>query len=296
MRIRIVKEDRTRMDIGTALLRLSGYVASNVAFNLGYLWMLIDPKKQTWHDKIANTYVVAVGDRKPSVWLYIMGFILPPMCYIGIIIWAMVARGLIDSPNDFRAMYDTLRTVNSVRVMKPAVRVHYDKSESFMKQAKAMDPKDKDYIKNVRPVVKQAIEELKLARALDNQNAYIYNAMGNAFGKLDGDSALENAKENYATAARLDTHNSLYSYNWGSSLYRLGRYEEAAKILEQAVVQDDDSARAYHVLGMTYSQLKNIAQARKNYEMAIAEYRQHNEKGTNDKVIADVEKMMKELK
>ena len=25
---------------------------------LGYLWMLWDPKKQTWHDKILNTIVV----------------------------------------------------------------------------------------------------------------------------------------------------------------------------------------------------------------------------------------------
>ncbi len=296
MRIRIVKDDRTRMDIGTAVIRLCGYVASNVSFNLGYLWMLIDPKKQTWHDKIANTYVVTVGDRKPSVWLYIIGFILPPLCYTGIIIWAMVARGLIDSPNDFRAMYDTLRTVSSVRVMKPEVRAHYDKSERFIKQAKAMDPKATDYTKNVRPVVRQAIEELKLARDLDKKNAYIYNAMGNAFGLLDGESALMNAEENYETAVRLDTHNSLYSYNWGLSLYKLARYEEAAKILEQTIVFDDDSARAYHALGMTYEQLKNSTLSRKNYTLAILEYRQANKNGKNDKVIADIEKMMNELK
>jgi uncharacterized RDD family membrane protein YckC len=25
---------------------------------IGYLWMLYDPEKQTWHDKVAGTFVV----------------------------------------------------------------------------------------------------------------------------------------------------------------------------------------------------------------------------------------------
>lgn len=296
MRIRIVKEDRTRMDIGTAFLRLCGYVASNVSFNLGYLWMLIDPKKQTWHDKIANTYVVEVDGRRPSVILYIAGFVLPTVCYLAILVWVMVARGLVDSPKDFRAMYDTIRIASAARLMKPEVKAHYEKAQGYIKQANALDPKAADYMKNMRPVVRQAIEEYKLARDLDKKNPFIYNAMGNAFGKLDGDSALNNAEENYETAVRLDTHNSRYTYNWGSSLYKLERYSEAVKVLEDAVSQDDDNAQAYHLLGMTYGRLKNTSLARKNYMLAIAEYRQHNEKGVNDKVIADVEKMMNELK
>jgi len=31
---------------------------SGVVLFLGYLWILIDKKKQGWHDKIARTYVV----------------------------------------------------------------------------------------------------------------------------------------------------------------------------------------------------------------------------------------------
>lgn len=296
MRIRIIKEDRTRMDIATAFLRLCGYVASNVSFNLGYVWMLIDPKKQTWHDKIANTFVVEVDGRRPSVFLYIAGFILPPITYIAILVWVMIARGLVDSPKDFRAMYDTTRIASAERLMKPEVKAHYAKAQAYIKQANAMDPKATDYMKNVRPVVRQAIEEYKLARDLDKKNPFIYNAMGIAFGKLDGDSALNNAEENYETAVRLDTHNSRYTYNWGWSLYKLARYEEAAKVLEDAVSQDDDNASAYHVLGMTYERLKNTALAKKNYELAIVEYKQANKAGKNDKVIADVERMMSELK
>jgi uncharacterized RDD family membrane protein YckC len=34
---------------------------SGLALGLGYLWMLWDPQKQTWHDKLSNTRVVKVA-------------------------------------------------------------------------------------------------------------------------------------------------------------------------------------------------------------------------------------------
>lgn len=35
-----------------------GKILSGVVFNLGYLWIAIDDKEQTWHDKIAKTFVI----------------------------------------------------------------------------------------------------------------------------------------------------------------------------------------------------------------------------------------------
>lgn len=35
-----------------------GRVLSGLIFDLGYLWVIFDGKKQAWHDKIANTYVI----------------------------------------------------------------------------------------------------------------------------------------------------------------------------------------------------------------------------------------------
>ena len=35
-----------------------GYGLSSAFFNLGFLWMLWDENKQTWHDKLFGTYVV----------------------------------------------------------------------------------------------------------------------------------------------------------------------------------------------------------------------------------------------
>jgi uncharacterized RDD family membrane protein YckC len=44
---------------GRGFLRYIGRIPSSI-FLLGYLWMLWDPEKQTWHDKIATTVVVPV--------------------------------------------------------------------------------------------------------------------------------------------------------------------------------------------------------------------------------------------
>jgi uncharacterized RDD family membrane protein YckC len=45
--------DRTR-----ALVRNIGRLVSGLVLALGYLWMLWDRDRQTWHDKIASTTVV----------------------------------------------------------------------------------------------------------------------------------------------------------------------------------------------------------------------------------------------
>ncbi len=65
MGIRVVATDGSRISRKRAFARLlvsmveTGMAYVLVGF-LGYLWMLWDPNKQTWHDKIASTYVVQV--------------------------------------------------------------------------------------------------------------------------------------------------------------------------------------------------------------------------------------------
>jgi uncharacterized RDD family membrane protein YckC len=43
---------------GAAAVRFLMSYVSGLALLIGYLWMLWDPMKQTWHDKVANTLVV----------------------------------------------------------------------------------------------------------------------------------------------------------------------------------------------------------------------------------------------
>jgi predicted Zn finger-like uncharacterized protein len=59
MGIRIVRTDGFDISYGTAFLRYIGYsVISPNLLCLGFLWMLWDNKKQTWHDKISSTCVI----------------------------------------------------------------------------------------------------------------------------------------------------------------------------------------------------------------------------------------------
>jgi uncharacterized RDD family membrane protein YckC len=62
--IRVVRfADGGPLGWGTALLRhLASYLSALVC-GLGYFWMLWDPEKMTWHDKLSHTVVVPA-----SVW------------------------------------------------------------------------------------------------------------------------------------------------------------------------------------------------------------------------------------
>jgi uncharacterized RDD family membrane protein YckC len=47
---------------GRAFIRWIGRFVSAIVIFLGYLWMLWDDERQTWHDKFANSVVVPVAD------------------------------------------------------------------------------------------------------------------------------------------------------------------------------------------------------------------------------------------
>lgn len=47
-----------RISIKQGLIRYLGYFPSTWILGLGYIWMLFDQRKQTWHDKLAGTVVV----------------------------------------------------------------------------------------------------------------------------------------------------------------------------------------------------------------------------------------------
>jgi uncharacterized RDD family membrane protein YckC len=65
--IRVVRRepDFGPLGWGTALLRNLCRYLSGLACLLGYLWMLWDPQKMTWHDKLTNTIVAPVADVPP---------------------------------------------------------------------------------------------------------------------------------------------------------------------------------------------------------------------------------------
>jgi uncharacterized RDD family membrane protein YckC len=56
------------IDYGRAAIRYVGSILSGIAIYIGYLWMLWDNEKQTWHDKFANAVVVPVSAYPVQSW------------------------------------------------------------------------------------------------------------------------------------------------------------------------------------------------------------------------------------
>lgn len=57
--LRVVQSTGEAMTFGLAFLRWVGYLISKLVAYLGFFWIAFDRKKQGWHDKIADTIVIA---------------------------------------------------------------------------------------------------------------------------------------------------------------------------------------------------------------------------------------------
>ena len=49
-----------KMSFRQSIIRYVGYIVSTIPLFLGFFWIGIDKKKQSWHDKIASTVVVRI--------------------------------------------------------------------------------------------------------------------------------------------------------------------------------------------------------------------------------------------
>jgi uncharacterized RDD family membrane protein YckC len=64
--LRIVSTEGNAITFWQALRRYIGYYISAIAFYMGFLWVLLDNRRQGWHDKLAGTIVVYSWDARPG--------------------------------------------------------------------------------------------------------------------------------------------------------------------------------------------------------------------------------------
>jgi len=57
-RIRIVRFTGEHISWSDAVMRFLGFIMSFLFFFVGYIWIAADSRRQGWHDKIAETYVI----------------------------------------------------------------------------------------------------------------------------------------------------------------------------------------------------------------------------------------------
>lgn len=63
--LRLVRVDGATVRPGDAVVRGLVGIFSVIVVGLGFLWILKDPERQSWHDKVAGTYVVTVPNNWP---------------------------------------------------------------------------------------------------------------------------------------------------------------------------------------------------------------------------------------
>ena len=56
--LKVVNFDGGELGYGQSFLRFSGYLLSALPLGLGFIWAALDPRKLTWHDRLAGTYVL----------------------------------------------------------------------------------------------------------------------------------------------------------------------------------------------------------------------------------------------
>ena len=64
--IKVVPLRGGRMSFGRAIIRYFAYYVSAFAFGIGFLWILIDDRRQAWHDKLSGTCVIYAWNAKPD--------------------------------------------------------------------------------------------------------------------------------------------------------------------------------------------------------------------------------------
>ena len=66
MGLRVVTTDGRYLSLGRSIRRLIGYVIAAMPLFLGFIWILVDDRRQGWHDKIAGTCVVYTWHARPD--------------------------------------------------------------------------------------------------------------------------------------------------------------------------------------------------------------------------------------
>jgi uncharacterized RDD family membrane protein YckC len=64
--VRVLTVNGRSVPFWRSSLRVAAYLISAIVFFMGFLWVLVDDRRQAWHDKIAGTYVVYAWEARPD--------------------------------------------------------------------------------------------------------------------------------------------------------------------------------------------------------------------------------------
>jgi len=61
--LKVVRQDGRKMGLGRSIVRFIGYWVSAIPLFLGFIWIIIDSRREGWHDKLAGTHVIYTWEK-----------------------------------------------------------------------------------------------------------------------------------------------------------------------------------------------------------------------------------------
>jgi uncharacterized RDD family membrane protein YckC len=61
--LKIVRRNGSKLGLGRAIVRFIGYWISIIPLGLGFIWIILDSKREGWHDKLAGTHVIYTWEK-----------------------------------------------------------------------------------------------------------------------------------------------------------------------------------------------------------------------------------------
>lgn len=290
MHIKVITETGKPIDWFTGFVRYIGYYVSGAALGIGYLWMLFDSNKQTWHDKIAKTAVVEADDQKPRWALVALGCLIPLV--VAAALTALVLTGVVKGYKNAATKHQTTRSLNrSLAEMDPEAKAHFDRSQDLFAQMKTIqnDPT------SVKKRNDENIAELKKALEIDPDNARIWAKLSAAYTWVSSSGTIQDGIDAAVKAAEIDPQNAVYVADLGYMLMLADRNDDAILELNKAIRLDSNYARPHYLLGNAYTTARIYDQARSHFQQAIDIYSKFNKDGQFDDEILLAQKGMANL-
>ena len=115
----------------------------------------------------------------------------------------------------------------------------------------------------------KAESELNAAIKLDSHVPQIYNSLGLVY---EDEHDPRNADKNYRKALWMDRHNGQFNVDYGSFLFRQGRFSEACEHFHKAADNLDYDRRdaAFENLGLCYEQQHDLTKAGEYLQRALS--------------------------
>lgn len=136
LKLKVVNTSYQKIGYSTAVGRTLASILSSIALSIGYYWALIDRKRQTWHDKLANTYVVKLDNNNnlipftgeevittgQKVLFWLAALLLPGIAILGILaaitLIAINPAKQFSQANNTKRMSDVNAIVNAISQYK----------------------------------------------------------------------------------------------------------------------------------------------------------------------------------